>query len=515
MQLSRIILIISNVLVIGMLGWLLYNGRKPLCIDSKVVEKIDIVTSHGREVVYSCNQRKFVPFSPYLHEMLPHIKDRVRDVETLTKVIGPLGRPVKLEILFNKPWLFEVMDHSVYMGEQMFLAEGHLEKALLKVWYREKRPETFAYSQLAEETMTDFLLYLAKGDIEFEDRYQGLRTKLGGARWPHVLKSIQSYCDSPWKTSEHFNICISGKHLPEFIGENLLQLSLRPLLSSSMIESYQELPFAQKNEFLKNIGSFISSPRNPPLDILGAHWDLYPSSILMGQEILKTMQEYVFRSSMSQTMPSYKLMASYLTENLRQKGFQEASSEVYFDFIYETQDTMDVSSPVFANLQALSEARQDIQIAVIDSKNIWFLPSRYSLDLNLFKEIKSRQRIVDMCGNFDFGFVKGYAQKTEKLMVIQSCGKYQPQKIESYIKDGPEGFARNNKQIQFVQFHLPSLLSRSEQIPSEESVINLVQNRDVNSPIIQALGWQELRWEKSVEAYRPKAQIEAIQWFRF
>ena len=512
---SRAALFISNVFLLALFAWVLVASRRPLCIDSKLVDKIDIVTSRGSETVYSCSARKSVPFSPYLNEMLPFIKDRLQDAEITLKGISPLHSPVQLEIRLNQPWIFTVENHAIVLGEKLFLSEGHLEKAIFKVWYREREPSTFAYSQLAEESITDFLLYLSKSEINIEDRLKGFRTKTDAVRWPQVIKTPASYCESPWKNSEHYQTCFVGKNSEDILSENLMELSLRPLVTSALIDSYQQLSFSGKNEMIRNFSSFVSSERRPPLNIIGALWESHPSPILMSREVLKEIQEYMFRASETQSHASYKLLVSHFTENLRKKGFQDATSEVFFDFIYEADQLVDKSSPLFKQLKKLSDNNKDLQIALVDPKHIWFLPANDSLERGLFVQIRSHQRIVEKCGPFDFAFVTNYASNADKLMIIDSCKKKSPQELQAYLVEGPAGFARNNKGISFVQFHMPSLMIKSDFIPPQANVVALMQTRDVNSPILQTLGWQELLWEKGVDAYRPKAQIEAIQWFRF
>ncbi len=514
-MLSRAALIISNVFLLALFAWVLVASRRPLCIDSKLVDKIDIITSRGSEIAYACGARRSVPFSPYLNEMLPVIKERLQDAEITLKGIGPLHKPVRLEISLAQPWIFAVNDHSIILGEKLFLSEGHLEKAIFKVWYRERESSTFAYSQLAEESITDFLLYLTKSEINIEDRMKGYRTKTNAVRWPQVIKTPTSYCESPWKTSEHYQACLMPKNNEDALSENLMELSLRPLVTSALIDSYQQLSFFGKNEMIQNFSAFVSSERKPPLNIIGALWESHPSPILMSREVLKEIQEYMFRASETQSHASYKLLVSHFTENLRKKGFQDASSEVFFDFIYEADQLVDKSSPLFKQLQKVSENNKDLQIALVDPKHIWFLPSIDSLERGLFVQIRSHQRIVEKCGPFDFAFVTGYAPTVDKLLVIDSCKKKSPQQIQAYLEEGAEGFARNNKGISFVQFHMPSLMIKSDEIPPKTNIVALMQNRDVNSPILQTLGWQELLWEKGVDAYRPKAQIQAIQWFRF
>ncbi len=509
---SRSLIVISNLCVLGLFGWTLYASRKPLCIDSTVVEKIDVVTSQGLESVFACRMQEHVPFSPYLYEMIPLIESRIQKVEQTFRATDSLAKPVKIEVFLKKPWTFGVLDHSIYIGEQMLLSEGHLEKALLKIWYRERQNELFVHSNLAEEMITDFLLYLTKGQIGIEDRYFGYRTKTVGVRWPHVMKSAQGYCDSPWKASEDYNVCVLGKNLPEFLGGHLLQLSLRPLVSAAFIESYQELDFFQKNEFLRNLSEFVLSERIPPLPAVAQDDS---SALMMGQEVINNIKRYIFQSNLAKSLGSYKILSKHVLDKLFQKGFQDASGEVHFDFVYESLLPLDVNSELFKSLQKVSEDQPDLQIAATDGKKIWFLPSKYPLEMSLIKGLRSFHRVVETCGQFNFDFVLRYAGLTDKLMAIESCRGVKPEKIESYFQEGAEGFARNNRKLSFVQFHVPSLILKSDVIPRSQDVISLIQDRDLANPIFKVLGWQDLRFEKAVGAYRPRAHVEAIQWFRF
>lgn len=45
-------------------------------------------------------------------------------------------------------------------------------------------------------------------------------------------------------------------------------------------------------------------------------------------------------------------------------------------------------------------------------------------------------------------------------------------------------------------------------------VLSVIQKRDLNDPIFKTLGWQELQWSRTLDAYQPRAQLDAIEWFR-
>ena len=86
---------------------------------------------------------------------------------------------------------------------------------------------------------------------------------------------------------------------------------------------------------------------------------------------------------------------------------------------------------------------------------------------------------------------------------------------KEYLKSGAEGFALENTGMSFVQFHLPSLLMKREQLASVLNVQDFIKKRDVENPSFRSLGWQEVRFSQTANAYQPKAYVDAIEWFRF
>ncbi len=46
------------------------------------------------------------------------------------------------------------------------------------------------------------------------------------------------------------------------------------------------------------------------------------------------------------------------------------------------------------------------------------------------------------------------------------------------------------------------------------NVFDLVSKRQLDNPVFQSLGWQEIKYSQASEAYFPKAFIDAIEWFR-
>ncbi|RYZ81363.1 MAG: hypothetical protein EOP04_24125 [Proteobacteria bacterium] len=220
---------------------MLFLSRRPLCIDSRVVERID----RANESVFQCSQNRHIPYSIYFTEYLPRIEARVQQVESFLDRIAPMTSKIRLVIVKDPGSYFLIQGNTVYIGEDMLAARGHIEKALLKKWYRENSQNLFAYEGLFEEVFTDFMIYLVKGNLKLEDPFRGVQTKLNGSRWPQVLKSAQAYCQSPWKRSEHYKFCQDSKSRAELKNDQIL---MRHRGAGDIWQGLYDLPLIEQSE---------------------------------------------------------------------------------------------------------------------------------------------------------------------------------------------------------------------------------------------------------------------------
>jgi len=489
---------------------LLYVSRKPLCIDSKVVEKID----RGDETVFKCTSNHHIPFSPYFTEHLPSIEARVQQIEKFLEGIEPFKTRVQIVILKNKPNYFLVKDSVIYSGEPMLEARGHLEKALIKVWYRENSQNLFAYENLFEEVYTDFLLYLAKGSLKVEDPFRGTRTKVGGSRWPQVLKSLQAYCQSPWKNSEHYQFCDQLQNQDSPLKDQVLELSLRPLIVSSWIASYKDLSFKDQHIFLRTLKDLIAEDHSPDLPLVKTSSLLNQSEPLHeGAEAIKSMTNFLTSSPLMKSSEAQRIFVTLVANHLEQYGYNQSFGGVYFDLLIVNETKLNRDSDQFKHFLALAKQNPNIKIAVKDPENLWMLPSSYPIRWSSLESIRSNRTIYSKCGYYDFNFVWQFANITDKLIIVNVCGDKKIN-LAGYIKEGPEAFGTQNKNISFIQFHIPSLLMRKDQLSHVNNVYDLVSRREIDNPVFQSLGWQELRWSEKAEAYQPKSYVDGIEWFK-
>lgn len=488
--------------------------RRPLCIESRVVERIDRLSGSGADTIYRCAVNKETPFSTYFSEQSRDLTYRIQRTERLLESFEPFQRKVQLTIFEDRPFLFRVQGSHIYLGAKMLEAPGHLEKAMAKVWYRERMGALFAQQALMEEVFTDFLVYMDLGDLDIGDPNTHLKTSLRKVKWPFVLKSVPAYCDSPWKQSEHFAICKDKEDAKDMLQEKVVEMSLRPLLVTSWIRAYRDMTLSERYQFSRALPHFLRAEHTEPLPLVGAHYSGPMTTLAKAADAIKNVNLFVTKSKVIRDLESHRLFVANFTNELRSNGFQDAFVEASFDVLFVACGILSEKSQTFQQFLKIAKAQPKLQIALRDDKNLWMLPARYPISLQSFGEIKAARTIVEKCGGYNFSYVMDYAEVTEKLLVVDHCDPKQELQFSRFLKDGAEGFGAENKGVSFVQFHLPSLLMRKAELEQVSNVVEFIQKRDVESAPFKSLGWMEVQWSERAKAYRPKAFVDAIEWFR-
>lgn len=476
---------------------LVYLTRRPLCIDSKVVERIDRVNNQNQEIAYKCSFNRHVPFSPYLMESLPSLNRRLATIEKFLESMAPFRRRIHLHVFQDRPLVYLVDANQIYIGEDLVMADGHLERAIIKSWIRDYRNSKQKKSDLFEEVMADLILFAATGKVDISDNQLSLRTKLNGSQWPQVVKSEHAYCQSPWRLSEHIEPCARQDRVSAIVAASF---SVRPMLSSAAIEAYQNLKLSQQFIFLQNLRDKL---RLQQIDVERDSADVNPLA-LATNEIKKAVSEL-------------KNMSESLTINthleLMKLGFSHKVKDIAFDLLVVSQEKLNPKSKILSQLSHTSVNNKKAKIAIFDGHGLWLLPAKNPIVMSDFENIYSDKMILEQCGDFTFEYIMDFERITKKLVVVDACVK-KDRSYLSYLNEGIEGFARDNKDVDFIQFHLPSLSMKREKIARAEKVMELIQKRDMTSPTFQSLGWQELKWSDRLSAYHPRAYVDAIEWFR-
>lgn len=512
MNTDRLLLSLSAGLVVVLTG-LLVSLKKPQCIDSKVVDKIDIVQFDKTDTLYKCSSFKKVPYSRYFDENLDQLESRIESVAIFLKNIDSFGRPISIRINQTQPIAFKIQDHDFEIGSQLLESEGHFERGILKIWLSERLKSDLNSQKLFLEVAADFLLFSSKGQVEIEDPILKMKTRVGGARWPQVLKSKDGYCDSPWKISEHFADCGLVKSDDLLNSGLLLSLSLRPLMTSVWIKSYQELSFKEKIKFLRLLPRYLQTQQlssEKAIEMLLT--DVHP--LKQGMMNIKKMTDLMNSSLLIQNEKEYREFYSRVAFHLQQAGVTDSFAEAYFDYLVEYPEEISVKSNLFLGLQKIAIQNPQLQMAIKDKHQIWILPNRSGLPITSFDQIKSQQHIYFACLGLKEIQMSQFFTQAEKLLLVRGCDQKKNIDFQPLVAKGIQEFSAKNKQLAFIQFHLPSFEMKAKELAHIKNFFEFVKERDVSKPEFQTLGWRQIQWFEESQAYKPQAVIDAIEMFR-
>lgn len=480
-------------------------GRKPLCIDSRFVERIDRIGVRDSETIYRCQDSPEPVLGRFFIENTKILQTRVEFLEERLWRLAPWLTTVKIVILESRPWAFRLQGRSLYIGEKMLQAEGHFERGLIKTWLRDQAALTDEGEDqdLQEEVFTDWMWADMRGQLFIEDPLRGLRTKIG-AQWPQVVKDETGYCSSPWRLSEHFEGCLKN---PGDFREVAAHLSLRSLLTTAMIRSFDSLTLAQQMDVLR------SFPRSRAVSTLAANGDIL--ELGFWKSLSATLRRFSATLGRRDSKQSahYARWATAFSRSLKNNGFEEARDDIEFDVLIDLAGGLEKDDALLQDLADEAEGAKGRRIAVRSGKRLWILPSRQPITIEDMSGIKAERMIARQCGDFDFNYVLAFGARAQKVVVIDDCAS-KSLSLGSLLRGDMETFARANKDVSFVQFHLPSLLLRKDAIDLATDVRKLIRHRDISDPVFQTLGWQELKWSEDASAYRPRAYVDAIEWFR-
>lgn len=512
MNTERLLLSLSAGLVVVLTG-LLVSVKRPQCIDSKTVEKIDIVHFDKTETLYKCSSFKKVPYSRYFDENIDQLESRIESVGFFLRNIDGFAGPISVRINEVQPIAFKIQDHDFEIGSQLLESEGHFERGIIKIWLNERLKSELNSQRLFIEVASDFLLFASKGQVEIEDPLLKVKTRVGGARWPQVLKSKDGYCDSPWKVSEHFTECGLVKSDELTNPGLLLSLSLRPLMTSVWIRSYQELAFKEKIKFLRLLPRYLQTQQlssEKAIEMLMT--DVHP--LKQGMMNIKKMTDLMNSSTLIQNEKEYREFYSRVAFHLQQAGVTDSFAEAYFDYLIEYPEEISVKSALFTNLQKIAMKNPQLQLAIKDKNQIWILPNRSGLSTSSFDQVKSQQHIYFACLGLKEIQMTQFFSQAEKLLLIKGCDQKKTIDFQPLVDRGIQEFSAKNKQLAFIQFHLPSFEMKAKELAHIKNFFEFVKVRDVSKPEFQTLGWRQIQWFEESQAYKPQAVIDAIEMFR-
>ena len=496
---------------------LIWISNDSICINSTIVNNIDIVKGGKKTTVYQCSSKQKTKFDHVLEKQIQEVNEKITAIETylLAQSAVNFEDKSKLTLQINSDRLlqFEINNQQIKIGALLIEEPGTIERALIKFWVRKNISDQLLLHSLFEESMIDLIYFSFSGQLDISDPLNVKASKIGLHRWPQVLKSFDEYCESSWKMLEHTESCskISSQKSSETV-HDFIEMSLRPLTTQTLIQAYLQLNIFERQKFMSQLPATLQTLSLTPDKALQTILE-DENPLKKGLRSIRTFAN-VFSLPQFVGIKEFKKFSVLTSELLEQSGVTDSFAEAYVDYLVEIPETIHTDSTFFKSLKKAAEKNTDIQYAVTDRKNIWILPFGDRLPLKAFDQIHSRQVIFFACPSLKEFEVKDYFQRSEKLLLIKGCDQNAEYAFNLITKNNLNTFLFRNSQFSFLQFHLPSLESKQAELEHIHNFFELVKSKKFDGQEFKTLGWTQIQWSEETNAYKPKAAIDAIEYFR-
>lgn len=396
--------------------------KKPLCINSSLVNKIDKLGTQNTETIYSCSQYKKVTFSNYFYDYLPILEERFKHLEV---ALAQLGVEDKFTIVIDDIRKDQVLElvNGVQVGSNL-LETKLLEKTLIQLSLKNKlniRDEIFLQS------LSDFIIN--------DGGYQNLISRAWG-------------------------------------------------------ESFNKLYFFNKRKISKSI------VRN----LLQRH-EFSISDSMDSISKLKLLLKDTDRVDLS----------ANFNKNLNKLGYYSKNelSELKLDLIIEEN-----AQNRDAELIALANSYPALKVAVKKMDGLYLLPSNIKIPRASEKNIFTKYRLIFDKPRESKILITNYLNNSESLILINSRNKSIKANLRPLFASGLNEFLFLNKELDFIQIHLPSYKLKSRDLSKIVNYFDFVKIKKLSKNERLALGWSHSKWLKDLNAFKPIANYDVIQYFR-
>jgi hypothetical protein len=450
-----------------------FVSRKPFCIDSMIVEKVDVLTSEGTERAYSCEARKHLPYSKTVAELIPTLQGKLGVLESWLHFYSPQKTKVSITVLDDQQQYFRVHGSEIFLSEELVNKESLIERAIFKSIIRTTADATVLSDSLVEEVLIDLLYQVSTGKRALSETQ---------VRWPGVLALENEYCKANWKIGEHFQACSKGN----FSGGHLV---LRPLLSLALSQSLEKLSPEERYRFSNSVLSDLTQIRIAewvPGKTLEANVQQgYYESVVRVQNIVLSFQKSKSLSAEAQRV------FDEMGIQLKILGFREEVESSFLDLVILKEK---VSQSELEKLSKLAQDLPESSLAIQTPTEIYLLPSTTPLTRGTFGELRSHRSVWFRCGLPDWKEIESSITSYHRVLVIDSC-KQETVDLGPYLKEGVQDFALSNPDVGFISIHVPSFMH------------SLKRNEN-------PFRWDLSEFDKSTRAFKSLNPIQSVDWFR-
>lgn len=503
-----------TVLLIAGLTTLAWLSRRPLCIKSQLVQKIDRVHDQGVARVYSCSQNIHVEYDDELRQLVEALEPELERLEEFFSTV-PSAAPVQLDFTLVNDQSAKDTEHSleqyrvqVRSGVQQILW-SRPQASIISTAEAILTSVTEAQLGIPGTHLQENRMHFAIASTVSESLLMALGLKnyerAAVDRWSFLLTSRSAYCNSDERSLLDTGLCQKAASF-----DVIEPMALKPFFRESFWQALLEQSLSERPEFLKHIVSRLMS------------WSQATSLATMTVDSA-AVSEFIAQLEMKSDVKS-KIETEKFTNALKrayaQKGWSaEPAPMILPQMVYfmesetnKNKSTQDMSAFLFENPNL-----RDRLVALRTGSWVWMPHQNAPVEIAALGPMKVFDLVVVLCEPPNDQFLKSISDNTDRVLVIQQCDSKKVVKLESYFSGdagpGVEAFARDNPGVPFMRLHMPSLKLAWQKDHSNPFL--LLSQKKWDHHFFTQLGWQTPEWNEQLQMFKSRSVIEAIEAYRF
>lgn len=460
-------------------------SRRPLCIDSMSVQRLDRVTERT-DTLFSCRLNRDVSYPLSLMGLKQGLESRLKTFEGGLLRMGIELPATQVTVSADNPYAFQSEGSRITIGEELLRAKGHLERGLLLSWLQGVDPES---SPWRRQVLADLMIEIVFGGFELRDPIfeRGLSLR---AESP-MLPAFESLCTSSWRPSALYESCLRDAALkPSMTTET----TLRGVFSSALARSYRSLSFADRMLIARRMRAL--APANHA-----------KGAVLVGDEVSKMFAEassferelQLRIGRLGETGERWNLA---LLQELRRRGVPEDSETLAIETLI-VDERENVAAEILTSAGG--------SFAVLRGNQLFFPPSQEPFSPP--KNLKARNLVWIGCGDLSFGHVLDLDDGARKFLAVKSCSDAKVD-LKPWMRGDVSAFTKANPTVSFVVFDLPSLRSKGKSLDRTQNIWSKIERGLEDETLRDTFGWRSIEEWKNSGLLKPRAFIDAIEWFR-
>jgi len=481
-------------------GTLVSLNKRPLCIDSKLVEKIDRVSENDTSSVWKCSLNHSIPYDEKFESFLPEISHRLSVIERFFDEVKPLSQKIELVWLEGMGETIRLQGSKIFLSQNLLLNTDQLERALVRLWLREESGESTIDRTLLEGSLVDLVMYSLGHPAAFETMNR---------QWPSLLSSEYGLCQKSPGTdatlkSDHYLMC-AGNRQAAYDSQSILVGSGRPMISDAMVNAYMNLGIGDRAQLLHALPEVLQALN--PFQVSSM---LSEDSSVNDPELLTKDIENLRLLLEASAPPVWKKFAGELTRQLGTHGFSSNEFVARLDYLIQLGPDVTLSDDSIEYFRRLGKV--SALVGIVDDERLLMLPGVTPLQKKIFGLLKAHQLMYLSCEIPSTEKLVEFSKNADRLLYVRFCGQLSEINFKEYFNKGYMGFAQSNPKLAFVEIHLPSLMQAWN--GHQGNPLPALAKQDWGNPFFVKVGWKSPTWDEPSKSFKTRSVIQAIEAYR-